>query len=349
MRIKKGFRNLLTAASMAAGSFASAQIVLNRVDDFQSGTTMSWVGGTDPVNIANGGPMGVGDRYLSVTGTGSSGAGGVPATYNGDRWFGNWNLAGVKVIRVQVKNFGTPAISLRAVLHDLMGTRWTTTNSYTVNGGAGWLSFYMPVRESAWTRVLGSASFTAMTNNVGRLMFRHDSGSPSSGGTPLATTMGLDNITPLPYIRVNPSAVSVSLGSILGGGVNELAASDNTYLIIVNDEFDSNTVATFDGTSPATSIFSMTAKFEASATRNDLGQYFELKNYSNNQFDQADFRLSTLTDSTVTVTYTTNPGRYVDSSTGAIQCRVRYIPTGDIDAADGWSERIDHVEYQIVP
>lgn len=343
-------RSIFFCAAIASlSSLCHGQVVLDRVDDFQDGTTMDWGGGTDPINVANGGPLGTGDRYLSVTGSGSAGAGGVPATYNGMRWLGNWNAAGVKVIRVDAKNFGSPTISLRPVLHDLLGTRWTTTNAYSVVGGAGWKTFYIPVRESEWTRVLGTASFTAMTNGVGRLMLRHDSGTPSSGGTPLAVTMGLDNITPLAYVRVNPSSFTVNQGTLLGGGLAQLAASDNSYLIIVNDEFDANTVVTFDGTSPITSPNSLTAVFEASATRNDLGQYFQLKNFSTNQFETVDFRLSTLTDSTATVTYTSNPGRWINSSTGAIQCRVRYIPTGDVDAADGWSERIDHVEYRVIP
>lgn len=337
------------AACVASVATSWSQIVLNRVDDFQDGTTMEWVGGTDPINVANGGPAGSGDRYLSVTGSGSASSGGVPATYNGMRWLGNWNAVGVKVIRLDVKNFGSPTISLRAVLHDLLGTRWTTTNSYPVAGGAGWLTYYIPVRESAWTRVLGTASFTAMTNGVGRLMYRHDSGSPSQGGTPLATTMGLDNITPLAYVKVNPSSFVVSQGTVLGGGIPQLASSDNSYLIIVNDEFDANTTATFSGTSPVLTPYNLTAVFEASATRNDLGQYFEVKNFSNSQFEQADFRLTTLTDSTATINYTSNPSRYVSPTTGAIECRVRYIPTGDVDAADGWSERIDHVEYRIIP
>lgn len=349
MRLNVIYRPFLTAALIAAVPCVEAQIVLNRVDDFQDGTTMEWGGGSNPINVANGGPLGMGDRYLSVTGTGAGGTGGVPATYNGVRWFGNWNAAGVKVLRVDAKNFGSPDIALRPVLHDLLGTRWTTTNSYPVVNGAGWVTYYIPVRESAWTRVLGTASFTSMTNAVGRLMIRHDSGTPSSGGTPLAATLGLDNITPLPYIKVNPSAFTVNQGTLLGGGVAQLAASDNSYVIVVNDEFDANTVVTFNGTSPITSPFSLSAVFEASATRDDLGQYFQLKNFSTNIFENVDFRLSTLTDSTATVTYTSNPGRYINSANGAIECRVRYIPTGDVDAADGWSERIDHVEYQIIP
>jgi hypothetical protein len=40
-------------------------------------------------------------------------------------------------------------------------------------------------------------------------------------------------------------------------------------------------------------------------------------------------------------TINTNPGNYV-SVGGEVQVRIRWIPTTDLEAADGWTEQVDH-------
>ena len=67
-------KRALLLFSICLFSFSlTAQVVLNQVDDFQSGSTDNWrIGGagnaTDgPINVADGGPAGAGDNCLQYT------------------------------------------------------------------------------------------------------------------------------------------------------------------------------------------------------------------------------------------------------------------------------------------
>ena len=46
--------------------------------------------------------------------------------------------------------------------------------------------------------MLGSSTYQECLSNVGTLMFRHNSGQASSGGTPIAAVAGIDNILAVP-------------------------------------------------------------------------------------------------------------------------------------------------------
>ena len=49
---------------LAASPQLARAITANQVDDFQSGTLQNWSGGSNPTNIATGGPAGTGDTIF---------------------------------------------------------------------------------------------------------------------------------------------------------------------------------------------------------------------------------------------------------------------------------------------
>ncbi|MCW5941840.1 MAG: PEP-CTERM sorting domain-containing protein [Fimbriimonadaceae bacterium] len=195
-----------------AASAANAQISLGKLDTFQDGTVMGWSGGAAPTNIADGGPLGAGDRYLQITSDGGSGAGGKLATYNFN-WSGDYTAAQVTGVEVWIQNLSaTETLEMRAVI--LSGaTRWTSNSPLVLAPGSGWTQHTFSLLESDITRVLGSTSYTATMASVSRLMFRHDSGAPDAEGTAIAAQGGLDNIRAVP----EPASMLA-----LGAGVSAL-------------------------------------------------------------------------------------------------------------------------------
>ena len=118
---------------------------------------------------------------------------------NGAEWTGSYTELGATAIEVDMMNFPTTPASLdmRLVLFGPLSTnnRWTSTTSVSVPNDGDWHRVSFPIGSSDLTRVLGSASYDAMLGNVVRIMFRHDSGTPSSTGTAVVGSLGIDNVT----------------------------------------------------------------------------------------------------------------------------------------------------------
>lgn len=145
---------------------------------------------------------------------------------------------------------------------------------------------------------------------------------------------------------ITPASYLIIDGQLLGGGLASLANSDNNKFILLMDEFDSNSTVEFSAASPTSIPVMIKLHAEASAARNDLGAYSEAFNYNSNSWVLLDFRLLPLTDVVYTPTFTGTLANYVGSG-NAIKTRHRTIPTGDIDAADGWSVSLDRWQWEI--
>jgi len=194
---------LLGVLFLLAGSpqFAGA-ITANQLDNFQAGTLQNWSGGSSPTNIATGGPAGTGDRYLRISATSN-----FLGTFNLVQWSGNYVLAGIDQVSMNLNNFGPNAVSVRIMLFTpgcnagATGcTAWTSTNATTLVSGSGWVSASFSVKEANLTRVLGSASYSSSLANIERLLIRHDSGTPTPPGSGefVSATLGIDNVLPEP-------------------------------------------------------------------------------------------------------------------------------------------------------
>lgn len=332
----------LGALALAATSLG--QVELNRVDDFEDGTEMSWAGAS-PINIATGGPAGAGDNYLQAVSTGS-GAGGNMAIHNTLRWVGNFPATGVKAVSVDVKNFSNQNLTLRLVFFGLLGSRWTSTNAAAVSlpANADWRRITFLIRESDFTRVLGSESWNAVMTDVQRMMIRHDASTPSSGGTPVVATVGFDNFVGYNSITALPSGFSVITGQQLAGNLASLLSNDSNRLLVINDENDAAAEVHFTGTVPTGTYASARLRMETISVRDDQSVFYDLFNYQANDFDNIGFSISTLTDSIVDSDVTSNVARYIGPA-GAMKARVTFIPSQDLDSGDGWSSGVDFVNF----
>lgn len=186
-------------------------ITLGQIDTFQDGTTQWW-DGAQPQNIPNGGPQGNGDSFLQITSFGGTGSNSHLAAKNSAQWGGDYKAAGVTSIVANMCNFGSVTLEIRAVLFDFNNTRWTSTVSQNLAPGSGWQQKTFTLTQATMTRVQGTETFDFTSQNVLQLMFRHDAGSASSGGTSIASSMGIDNILAVP----EPAAPAILLFGLLG-------------------------------------------------------------------------------------------------------------------------------------
>lgn len=186
-------RNFSVAAvglilGMLAG--VASAVSPTEVDDFQDGTVENWAGGQVVItNMANGGPLGVGDRWIKVDSTNRL------ATLNTTQWIGDYQSAGVLDVEVDLLNPNAIPLDMRVVIFSNNDTRFTSTVAHVVPADNLWHSYTFSLREADLTNVQanGSSYNDTITNNI-RLMFRYDA-SLGAGGTPFVGSMGLDNIT----------------------------------------------------------------------------------------------------------------------------------------------------------
>lgn len=170
-------------------ALAKGQAILGQIDDFTDGTTMSWAGGSGPMNIANGGPNGAGDRYLQIAATSN-----FLATFNITRWSGNYTAAGIGRIEADLKNVGANSLTVRLVLFGNDGSRWSSTAAATLAPGSAWTHFGWEMTAASFERTLGTGTFADTMLGMERVMLRHE---PviTSGGTTVTGSLGIDNFS----------------------------------------------------------------------------------------------------------------------------------------------------------
>ena len=196
---------------MAIGAAPATAIVLGQLDDFQSGTLLSWQGGSGsgspaPVNLPNGGPEGIGDRYLQIGAVNSH-----LGTNNTTQWTGNYNAAMVAKIRFMLNNTGANPLQLRLSIFGPGGT-FTTTNEVVLAPAIGWVVVDFGLDAGSLTQTGGVGTLGQTLANVNTVLLRHDP-DPISGmgsGNPVTGQLGIDNIRALP----EPSAAGMLAAAI---------------------------------------------------------------------------------------------------------------------------------------
>ncbi len=112
-------------------------------------------------------------------------------------------------------NFSHSTLEMRAVFFSVTGARWTSANAQIIpaDGGA-WHHLAFGLGPADLVLVAGTDTYTQCMSNVTRLMFRHDAGTPSSGGTAIVAVGGFDNVLAAPA----PGGVALLALAGLGTG-----------------------------------------------------------------------------------------------------------------------------------
>jgi hypothetical protein len=181
--------------ALLAGSPAGA-ITSGQVDTFQAGTLQGWGGGSTPLNVATGGPEGVGDRYLQIRASDRN-----LGTENNEQWAGNYTSAGVTSLRFEVENQGATPLALRITLFGLADlTAYTSVDEFLLPVGSGWVTAEFALTEIALVRTRGSESLAQTLAGVSRLLLRHDPDplSPPGEQNHVTALLGIDGVTAVP-------------------------------------------------------------------------------------------------------------------------------------------------------
>jgi len=95
------------------------------------------------------------------------------------------------------------------------GNRWTSTGAQVIADDGQWSTYTFSTQEADLTQVLGAGTYADLSANLNRIMFRHNTGGPSAGGTPIAPTagvFGIDNVIAVP----EPSTLMLSILALVG-------------------------------------------------------------------------------------------------------------------------------------
>lgn len=172
---------------------------------------MGWATGpTDPsppANIANGGPLGAGDRYMLLTSSGSQSVGGKLVVHNSAQWSGDYTAAGVTVIRMNLNNFGATNLNIRLLFEGGANTA-VTTNAFNIAAGSGWVTAVIPIAATDLTALAGSSA-NALASTF-RFRIFHGA-TPTFPPAPIVASLGVDNINAVP----EPATIAaLSLGAL---------------------------------------------------------------------------------------------------------------------------------------
>ena len=155
------FLHLFVAFSFACvlTNAAQAEISPLTFHDFEDGTVMDWTRGnmpvpTNPTNVADGGPNGVGDNYLQITASGIPDVpGGRLVVTNseqfGQDWTGNYLAAGITDISIDVINLNaTVDLNMRLGFSNDQGAQTGfITPHVLLPAGSGWTTLTFSILE----------------------------------------------------------------------------------------------------------------------------------------------------------------------------------------------------------
>ena len=160
-------------------------------------------------------------------------------------------------------------------------------------------------------------------------------------------------------IGVTLDGINVSIGSADSGGLPELGESDDQYVVLDPEflTFRYQLEFTVDATSHSETPSALEFGYESRAINfvGTVDQQIELFNYVSGQFETIDTRLTSSTDTVVSVTPGGDPARFVQSGTRAMQARISYQNSLQFWVFNTqnlylpYSVRADHVFWTITP
>lgn len=194
----------------------SLAITVGDVDTFSTGLDAWQKGQVNPTflsTVASGGPAGAGDAYMQSVADGSSSFGRL-TVFNESQWSSDYAAAGVTSIRMDLLNSGTVPLQIRLGLRNGSGSGFISTVPVALGTGGGWQSASFSVASSAFTTVGSPGAYASFLQGSFALRILHATSTGNLNGTPVVSTLGVDNITAVP----EPSTIVMALAGLAGGG-----------------------------------------------------------------------------------------------------------------------------------
>jgi hypothetical protein len=201
---------------------------------FEDGSTQGWVANllgmgvhpAPPANVADGGPLGVGDNFLMLTALGGSGNGSRLSAINLTEWAGDYIDQGVTAIMMSANNLGTTDLFLRLAFEDpLLGPPLNiaySSDPIFLGAGSGWTTLIFPVGPSFLSAGLGDVE-TALRNTTLIRVYHSEADNFPNPGSPIESInaqLGVDNISAVTITAIPEPATVV----LLSTGIAAVAA-----------------------------------------------------------------------------------------------------------------------------
>jgi hypothetical protein len=213
MKVYRWFLGTLLLAGILLQPAVGSAVVLGQIDTFQVPVQVppldplqNWdagLGGIEPpfppVVIPDGGPGGIGDHYMQITGIGGlPNPGSRISVANRDlQWAGNYLAAGVNVITLSLKNTGATDLVVRLSIGDVQAGTLpplniaVTKDSVVLPVGGDWVTATFHLTPSRMAAARGNV-LTALTN-AGELRIMHNP-NPTFPPPTAAGKLGVDNV-----------------------------------------------------------------------------------------------------------------------------------------------------------
>ena len=195
------FRNvtaLLAATVLFCDSRpVNAQITLNQIDTFGTGTAANWTQGPlgTGVAVVLGGPAGAADQYLQITSIGGGGATSRLVTFNRTQWIGNYRTAGVTAIsmdlRAPVSN--NQARPIRLAFRDGATNTGYSSVAFSLPNDGLWHNTQFALSSANFSPIGSPTPFDTFLTTTTELRIL-SAASPSFLGDSIVAVVGVDNI-----------------------------------------------------------------------------------------------------------------------------------------------------------
>jgi hypothetical protein len=192
-------------------------ITVGQTDTFQDGTLMGWSTGpfAPPIENLDGGPAGVGDRYIRMTADGG-GAGGRLTIFNdapSGQWSGNYIMAGVTTIQIDLNNQSAVSLSIRLAFKSEISqvSPGYLTAPMLLPANSGWIHFSVSVTAASLIAVGGPTAYNTFFTDVQEMRIIHEVGTSNLNGDNVVGMLGIDNIHAVP----EPATIALTSGGLL--------------------------------------------------------------------------------------------------------------------------------------
>jgi hypothetical protein len=342
-------KRLLVCLLVAVSAAGAHAITFGQIDTFEDGTTNLWTGGSLPSNQLGGpGPVGVDDHFLQCMAGPTAGL--HLACYNQAQWAGDYTAVGVTVLNAFMRNQGPDVLEMRAVVMSPSGSRATSTTSISLPADGVWRCVNFPINAASLTVVQGGQTAPAILAGVERLMFRHDPGGPSSGGTEVSATLGTDFIIANNEYMAVPTSITVLRGlATTALDMNRVWFSEDVRIQarpgVVLTSALAPVLMEFSSAPPLLTATQYTVAVESSGTA-PLQQIVSFFSYSSNQFVAVDTRTITSSEANAVIAVSNSPA--YASPLGPMRVQVSFKATGPV-LIYPWQARVDRIRWSLAP
>ncbi|MDQ2986040.1 MAG: hypothetical protein M3R13_04885 [Armatimonadota bacterium] len=148
----------------------------------------------------------------------------------------------------------------------------------------------------------------------------------------------------------SPESLSLFRGTLVSGGLSELAESDDTKLIvrpgIVFSTTEPPVQVVIEGTASDQNPDSLGFSLEASVSFGVGDQAIQLYNFDSDRYETVDLRGTTTLDRVTNVSIRSDAQRFVEFGTNKMRARVTFKPTAPMFSYP-WQARIDLARFRL--